>query len=278
MKAIKLIILFLIVMNLGGNLGAQDYLKPEPEFAPELKIDLGPEMSSGKTVHEELPDTQPNKVRIACIGNSITQGSHLENPAKEAYPAQLKEMLSSVYGDTCIVNNYGLSGRNMLKNGPNPIWNENKFKKALNWKPDICFILLGTNDSRPGLWEKSGNEFLADYLAMIDTFKTRNPHTKFIIGAPTPIWEGHPYGGDTWDKKHNDSIMANGVIPLIKIVSEKTGAVLIDFHTPLQDSVHLFPDHLHPNPTGAYYIARTIFEIIKEKDMVHAVIKSKTDH
>lgn len=262
-------------MNLGGNIVAQEYVKPEPEFASELKVALCAEMSLGKTADGELSNAQEYKVRIACIGNSITQGSHLENSAKESYPSQLREMLSSVYGDTCIVNNYGLSGRNMLKNGPSPIWNEPKFRQALNWNPDICFILLGTNDSRPDLWEKSGNEFLADYLAMIDTFKTRNPDARFIIGAPTPIWEGHPYGGDAWGEKHNDSIMVNGVIPLIKIVSERTGAVLIDLHTPLKDSVHLFPDHLHPNPTGANHIARMIFETIEEKDMIDAVVKSK---
>ena len=218
---------------------------------------------------------QDYSVRIACVGNSITHGSHLENPARDCYPSQLSRLLAEAYGDTCIVHNYGVSGRNMLKNGPKPIWNEPAFSQALQWAPDICFILLGTNDTPPDLWEKSGDEFLADYLSMIDTFKTRNPDTKFIIGAPTPIWTGHPYGGDTWGKKHNDSILVNAVIPLIHRVAEKTGATLIDFHTPFVDRVQLFPDHLHPNPTGAKYIAEMILDTINKNNLIHQVEAEK---
>lgn len=275
MKTTKLIFVTLIVMNLVGYIVAQNHVKPEKELVYGLKLVLFSEKSLDKAAPRELLKAEEYKVRIACVGNSITKGSHLNNPTKECYPSQLSDMLSSVYGDTCIVNNYGLSGRNMLKNGPSPIWNEPKFREALNWMPDICFILLGTNDSRPDLWKKSGNEFLEDYLNMIDTFKTWNPETRFIIGAPTPIWEGHPYGGDAWGEKHNDSILVNCIIPLINVVSEKTDAVLVDFHTPFKDSINLFPDHLHPNMTGANNIAKMIFKTIEEKDMIHIVKESK---
>ncbi|MFL1012279.1 GDSL-type esterase/lipase family protein [Flavisericum labens] len=221
-------------------------------------------------------NAQEDRVKIACIGNSITQGSHLENPAEDCYPTQLREMLFKTYGDTCVVNNYGLSGRNMLKNGPNPIWKEPKFHQALKWAPDICFILLGTNDSPPDLWADLGDEFLTDYLSMIDTLKSRNPSMKFIMGSPPPIWKGHRYGGDTWGKKHNDSIMVNSIIPKIETVSEKTNAILIDFHTPFVDRVELFPDYLHPNPVGANQIAKLILEVISKNDMIHEVEKSKS--
>ncbi len=211
-----------------------------------------------------LLNAQENKIRIACIGNSITYGSHLDNPAEDSYPSQLRRMLSK----TCIVNNYGVSGRNMLKNGPKPIWKEKKFTDALQWKPDICIILLGTNDSRPDLWELHGKEFFENYISMIDTFKLINPDTKFIMGAPSPIWEGHPYGGDTWGEKHNDSILVNCVIPLIEKVAKETGAALIDFHTPFKDKAELFPDRLHPNPTGANIMATMIFDILDKKAFV----------
>lgn len=251
MKTTNLIFVILFLISFGEAIMAQDYEVEKPELDEKLKV------------------------HVACIGNSITQGSRLNNPTKDCYPARLNEMLSSIYGDTCIVNNYGLSGRNMLKKGPNPIWDEPKFKNAISWEPDICFILLGTNDSRPDLWREHGEEFLADYLAMIDTFKAQNSETRFVIGAPSPIWEGHAYGGDTWGTKHNDSIMVNCVIPLIHIVSEKTKAIIIDFHTPFKDSVNLFPDRLHPNAKGANYMAKMILGIIEEKDMIHDLVKSK---
>lgn len=219
---------------------------------------------------------QVNKVKIACVGNSITKGSHLDNPLEDCYPSQLRRILSETYHDMCTVNNYGLSGRNMLKKGPNPIWKEPKFKKALEWAPDICIILLGTNDSPPYLWEKFGDEFLKDYLSMIEVFRKSNPNVKFIIGAPTPIWKRHRYGGNTWDKKHNDSILLNGIIPKIEKVAKKTDAILIDFHMPFISHVELFPDLLHPNPTGANQIANMIKDVIDEENMVYKSKSSAT--
>ncbi len=222
-----------------------------------------------------LSNAQDFKVKIACIGNSITYGARLEKPARDSYPTQLSNMLSEIYGDTCIVNNYGVSGRNMLKNAPKPIWNEPQFAEALRWTPDICIILLGTNDSRPGLWADYGDEFKKDYLAMIDTFKTINPNTIFILGEPTPIWKGHHYGGDSWDTKHNDTILVKNTIPIIKKVAKKTKATLIDFHTPFANSIQLFPDLLHPNPEGAHSIAELIFEEIRGNDFINKVEQNK---
>lgn len=222
-----------------------------------------------------LSNAQNSKVKIACIGNSITYGARLENPAKDSYPTQLSNMLAEIYGDTCIVNNYGVSGRNMLKKAPKPIWNESQFTEALKWAPDICIILLGTNDSRPGLWADFGDEFKEDYLAMIDTFKTINPNTIFILGEPTPIWKGHHYGGDSWETKHNDTILVQNTIPIIKKVAKKTKSTLIDFHTPFDNSIELFPDLLHPNSEGAHLIAELIFEEIKENDFINKVEQNK---
>ncbi len=217
-------------------------------------------------------NAQENKVRIACIGNSITFGAHLDNPDKDCYPTQLGNMLS----ESCIVKNYGVSGRNMLKNGPKPIWKESKFKEAIQWAPDICIILLGTNDSRPDLWTDHGSEFLSNYLSMIDTFKLINPYTNFIIGIPPPIWEGHPYGGDTWGQKHNDSILVNYVIPLIEKVAKITDATLLDFHSPFIDKAEFFPDHLHPNPTGAKIIATMVFNLIEKNSLIMEINTIKT--
>jgi len=53
------------------------------------------------TVH-----SQAYKVRMAMMGNSITYGAGLSNPAVECYPTQLGLMLSDIYGDTCEIKNY----------------------------------------------------------------------------------------------------------------------------------------------------------------------------
>lgn len=61
-------------------------------------------------------------IRVACIGNSITYGSRLENPAKDAYPAVLAPML----GDGYWVKNFGVSARTMLNKGDHPYMKEHK--------------------------------------------------------------------------------------------------------------------------------------------------------
>ena len=191
-------------------------------------------------------NSQSYKVRLAMIGNSITYGANLANPATESYPNQLSNLLSDIYGDTCVVGNYGVSARTMMKSAETPIWNELLFANAIKSVPDICLILLGTNDSKPYRWDAWGSEFLGDYLSMIDTFQFRNPNTKFIVCYPPPIWKEHNYG-TTFDTKHNDSILVTNIIPAIDTVVQQTGAILMDFHTPFVDSVQLFPDYLHPS-------------------------------
>ena len=214
--------------------------------------------------------SQEYRVRMAMMGNSITYGAGLTSPSTECYPARLSEMLSEIYGDTCEIRNFGVSGRTMMRSAENPLWKESQFINALKFVPDICLILLGTNDSKPYRWAAWGDEFQTDYLAMIDTFKFRNPNTRFIVCYPPPIWEGHPYG-TTFDDSHNDSIVVNCIIPVIDTVAKRTGAVLIDFHTPFTDSLQLFPDKLHPNAEGQRIMAEILFDTIIKTGMIHQV-------
>ena len=218
--------------------------------------------------------SQEYKVRIAAVGNSITDAANLPSADRPVYgfPAQLQDMLSGIYGDSCEVKEYAVSGRNLLRKAPNPIWNESDFRYALEYVPDICLILLGTNDTKPWIWNSIGNEFKTDYLAMVDTFKFRNPNTKFIICFPPPIWPEHEFGGTVDSLRHNDSILVNYMIPVIDSVVKETGAILIDFHTPFVDSVNLFlPDYLHPNADGYYQMAKIIYDKMIETDLIHQV-------
>lgn len=215
------------------------------------------------------------QVRMAFIGNSITQGVYGYGTyhVDSSYATKFGILMEAVYGDTLDIYNAGVSGRCMLKDGPSPIWNESVFKTALNKVPDICFILLGTNDSKPSLLDDVKDHFYADYVSMIDTFKFRNPDTKFIICDPTPIWDGHPY---STSDPHNDTILVNYTIPLIDSVAKQTGAYLLDLHTPFVDSLQYFDDKLHPNPAGHRKMAQIIFDTIQKIDLLHSVEAGKT--
>ncbi|HOK99404.1 MAG TPA: GDSL-type esterase/lipase family protein [Bacteroidales bacterium] len=206
---------------------------------------------------------QAQLVRIGFIGNSITIGTGLTSPQTECYPSQIGLLLTQKYGDTCEIRNFAVSGRTMLRKGDYPIWNEPDFQRALNYAPDILFVMLGTNDSKPQNWDAYGNEFFADYKAMLDTFRWRNPHVKFIVCLPPPAFD------IVWGIR--DSVINNYVIPLVDSIATLYNALLIDFRTPLLDSVTLFPDKIHPNAQGARAMAKIAFDRIVEADIIHQV-------
>ena len=66
------------------------------------------------------------KIKVACIGASITEGAGLENKKTQSYPAQLQTML----GDGYEVVNYGIGGCTMLRKGDKPYWNIPAYKEA----------------------------------------------------------------------------------------------------------------------------------------------------
>jgi acyl-CoA thioesterase I len=206
--------------------------------------------------------SQKYQVRMAFIGNSITIGSFLTNPTTECYPAQLSVMLQAKYGDTCLVSNFAVSGRTMLKKGDYPIWNESSFKSAWEYAPNICFICLGTNDSKSWNW-KYGDEFLTDYMSMIDTFKLRNPHVKFIVCYPPPAFSS--------EYSISDSVLIHGVLPAVDSVVKRTGATFIDFRTPLLNSSSLFADGIHPNVAGAKVMATIVYDTLVATNLIHKV-------
>src|SRR5580765_260234 len=72
-------------------------------------------------------------IRIACVGNSITFGARLTHPEKNAYPAQLQQML----GDGYEVMNFGNSGKTVIKNCDRAYMATPTYEQALKSNPDI---------------------------------------------------------------------------------------------------------------------------------------------
>lgn len=81
------------------------------------------------------------KIRVACVGNSVTYGAGIENREIFAYPAQLQELL----GDPYEVENFGRNGATLLSRGHRPYIQQEEFTKALEFQPDLVIIHLGLN-------------------------------------------------------------------------------------------------------------------------------------
>src|SRR4051812_38761214 len=98
-----------------------------------------------------------NPVKVACVGDSITEGAGLTTPATQSYPARLQQLLGTNY----LVKNYGVGGRTLLKQGDFPYWKEPAFTNSHTFGPNIVIIQLGTNDSKPQNW-RFGTNFVSD--------------------------------------------------------------------------------------------------------------------
>lgn len=193
-----------------------------------------------------------NKVKVACVGNSITYGTGVENRETMNYPAQLGRML----GDSYEVGNFGNPGATLMRRGHKPYMSLPEFKSALAFNPDIVVVHLGINDTDPRNWPHYGDEFIGDYVALIDSFRTVNPDVRVIIANLTPISASHrrfETGTRLWRDIINDAITD---------VAAVTGSELIDFAPELLYRQYLMPDGLHPNAEGASILAKTAYGAI----------------
>ncbi len=192
------------------------------------------------------------KVRVACVGNSITYGSGVENREQNAYPMQLARML----GDDFEVKGFGRPGATLLRKGHNPYNKTQEYADALAFRPDIVVIHLGVNDTDPRDWPEHNDEFVSDYLKLIDSFKEQNPDVRVIIANITPILTKHRRyrsGTRTWRDK---------VRQTIERIAEISGAELIDYGTALRDFPDLQPDGIHPDSAGSKILAETALQAI----------------
>ena len=187
-------------------------------------------------------------LKVACVGNSITYGAGVSNRSEDAFPGQLQKLLGQDY----VVGNFGNSGRTMLKHGDFHLWVEPEFKAAIEMQPDIVVIFLGANDTKPWNWDDYKDEFVPDYTAMIDTFRSVNPATHIYACLPPPAFSVQ------WGIR--DSIITTDVIPMIRQLARSTGVDTIDFYTPLINSNALFPDDIHPNVDGSWEMAKIIYK------------------
>lgn len=192
------------------------------------------------------------RIKVACVGNSITYGHLLPERETQAYPAQLQQML----GDTYEVGNFGKSGATLLNRGHRPYTQQEEYRKAIAFAGDIVVIHLGINDTDPRNWPNFRDEFVRDYLALIDSFRTAKPGCRVIIARLTPITYSHPrFESGTRDWREE-------IQQAIETIAHVTGVQLTDFEQPLYPYPFLLPDAIHPDPEGAGILARTTYAAI----------------
>ncbi|MDB4438588.1 hypothetical protein N9195_03270, partial [bacterium] len=80
-------------------------------------------------------------VKIAIIGDSISFGSGAKPISTNRYSTKLGVLLGKDY----LVETFAASSLCILRNADRPFLKTPHFKKALDFKPDVAVITLGTN-------------------------------------------------------------------------------------------------------------------------------------
>ena len=232
------------------------------KYHDQMLNDLGNWLKNLQTPKEDA-------IKVACIGNSITDGYGIDFAPANGYPAQLQKLLGNDYW----VKNFGVSSRTMLNKGDYPYMNEMAWKDALAFKPDIVIIKLGTNDSKPENWQYNA-EFKQDLQQMITTLRpyllkpakkgkknkkqvVKNEGPQIFLCTPIPAFKS------TWNI--NDSIITNNIIPIQQQVAQEYNLQIIDLHSLFGDGKDtILDDGIHPNAKGAQKMAKIIADAIKQ--------------
>ncbi len=182
--------------------------------------------------------------RVACVGDSIT--------AITGYPSDLQSLLGPNYS----VKNFGVNGSTVLLDSWKPYMDQPEFQNAINFKPNIVIIMLGTNDDLEML-RPSNASFEEDYIKLISAFQQIESNPRIWVVEPPPIFS-------------NSSDLSipyfNGVIvPKIQELANQTNLPIIDVYNAFGNHSDYFVDGVHPNSQGAALIASEVYKAINQK-------------
>ncbi len=201
----------------------------------------------------KLPKVKANGIRVACIGDSVTQGMGVafNNPDQNSYPALLQGMLGSKYQ----VLNYGHSGRTLLTSGDQPYRQSPFFAASLKSEPAIVLIMLGSNDSKPHNWNAAEYERQLTEFAQLYRALASQPSVYLLIPPPAFIAKGKKEVAF----KISDAVLEKEILPAVKRVAGQLNIPFIDIFSALKDHPEYFPDGVHPNASGDKVIAQTVY-------------------
>lgn len=215
-------------------------------------------------------NAQDSKIRIACIGNSITAGARVTMDL-HSYPAVLSARLSEAGYSNYRVRNFGVGGATIIKFGKPNLWQ--LMDSLKNYAPDIVIIKVGTNETvgAPRYnWEHIA-DFEKDYFEYIGAIRKINPKCRFIICSPLDMVIQTE--GLSPERIKDLSSRRPRIWELrgrARKIAKKDHAYFLDLTKPFKDRDDLMTtsDGVHPNKDGYSYLATLVFDFMVKKKIV----------
>ncbi len=189
------------------------------------------------------------KVRVACVGDSITQGVGATGWSSGDYTYAYPEQLGTILSEDCIVGNFGrgssyvyyYEGRNESLWYPNTI----EYKESNEFDPDIVIIMLGTNDARVTGDDDAALAWESQFADIVSHYKTMSGNPEVYVTNSLCM---HLYNAEF------DTSLRNYIHPKQKAVADRFGCNFLDTYYDLYDIMEtgggLASDKLHPCDIG----------------------------
>ena len=211
---------------------------------------------------EQESQNVTDKIKVACVGDSITYGHGSTDPAVDSYPAHLQELMGIKYE----VTNFGVSGRTMNDaKGWTSYVSTNEYTASLNYQPDIVIIMLGTNDSKDDNWDGE-TRYVESARALISSYQELESSPVIYMATSPAVADDEqmkeldePAGNYIWNSRIEGSI-----VPLQKKIAEEMGCRLIDINKETEEledlNKYLSWDLIHPHDQGYELLAGWMYQ------------------
>lgn len=190
-----------------------------------------------------LPTGNKDKIRVACVGDSITSGTE--------YPSDLAMLLGPKYS----VGNFGVPGTTASLDSGGTFTEQNASQNALHFQPKIVIVMLGTNDANPIIYPNPNKtSFIEGYTQLVRKFQELSTKPKIYLVKPPPVFKGET-GVDPQFFK--ETVLAG-----VEQVATQANLPIIDVYSALANHSDFFFDGVHPDSKGAKLIADVIYRAI----------------
>lgn len=197
--------------------------------------------------------TESGIKKVACVGDSITYGYHIDNWFFHNYPYILQVLL----GRESYVRNFGLSGSTAMRSAKMSYRRFSNYRKSLRFQPDIVVFLFGTNDANAQNWS-SPELYTAEYRELLQSYRELPSDPAIYLMTPPLLL----YPQTEEDRSMNEHIRLEQVC--VKALAQELGAQVIDLCEKTKDHPDWFQsDGVHPNAKGAMELAHIVYEAIK---------------
>ena len=211
---------------------------------------------------ENNPSTPPvsQKIKIACVGDSLTCSGGLTNPT--SYPLVLQRLLGT---ENYLVKNFGAPGRTMTLGLSDSTFSDRSYadtplyRESLSFCPDIVILCFGTNDTwKVDLTTKAGKDGYVEGLTyLINSYKAIGVDQIYV--CLPPYAKSASIGPKVRDL----------VIPMVLENAEALGYQTIDFYTPTDGKDDWFRDNddVHFDPIGYEALAKAAYQTLTNIDV-----------